>query len=388
MTIEDCYFGPTAYRAIEAENFTGTLLIRNCLFNSNMAGVYAAVCSGNIQVEYCQFINPWGARDCRGQAVQFNQVTGNQSYVQYCQGESFYGEGYSEDWISFYQSSGSAGNPIRASYNQFRGGGPSKSGGGIVCGEGNGTEGNYCTIEFNELVNPGNYGISINKGDNNILNGNRIYSDYHIYNNAGIILGLASPCTNATVTNNHVTFPYWEGGYQHIYGDGNCDAGSFAANGNVTMESLATMLPSFPTQLIDYVTEDVLWQLRDESVQFANTGVGGPCDNASTPAQYHRPTSLAGSDQNISITTATLSGNATSTNGATYQWVEVSGPNTATQSASTSATNNLSGLVDGVYTFRLVVTDDDGAADADWVIITVSGSNPPVITNWYGPFRY
>lgn len=366
VTVENSYFGPTAYRAIEAENFTGTLLVKNCLFVSNMAGVYAAVCSGNIQVEYCQFLNPWGARDCRGQAVQFNQVTGNQSYVRYCRGESFRGEGYTEDWISFYETSGTAGNHITAGYNKLRGGGPSGSGGGILCGEAGGS---YCKIEFNELVNPGNYGVSINMGDNNILDSNRIYSDYHDYNNAGIIIGLGSPCTNGTVTNNHVTFPYWEGGYQNVYGNGNCDSGVFSSNGNVEMEDLATMMPDFPTRLIDYVTEDVLWQLRDESIQFQDTGVGGACDNEDTPVQYPRPEPVTEADKSTSSTSTTI--NSTGSSGGTiYNWVQVSGPNIATLANENTATLSVSNMVDGVYNFRLEYSDADGASAASWTQVT------------------
>ena len=46
---------------------------------------------------------------------------------------------------------------------------------------------------------------------------------------------------------------------------------------------------------------------------------------------------------------------------ATYQWQQVSGPSASTLSATNTANITVSNLQAGVYTYRLTVTDNDGA---------------------------
>ena len=57
----------------------------------------------------------------------------------------------------------------------------------------------------------------------------------------------------------------------------------------------------------------------------------------------------------------------------TYSWNKISGP-AATETGTTMATLTLTNLVEGVYTYRLTVTDDDGATDNDDVTITVNAA--------------
>jgi hypothetical protein len=89
------------------------------------------------------------------------------------------------------------------------------------------------------------------------------------------------------------------------------------------------------------------------------------------------PLSNAGSDQTITLPTSSLSitGSATDTDGtiSSYAWTKVSGPSATLTNANT-ATLSLTSLVQGIYTFRLLVTDNGGATASDDVIVTVNAA--------------
>ncbi len=57
-----------------------------------------------------------------------------------------------------------------------------------------------------------------------------------------------------------------------------------------------------------------------------------------------------------------------------YAWSKVTGPN-VTMTNTTNAVLSLSDMVEGSYTFRLVVTDDDGATDSDEVVVVINPEN-------------
>ncbi|WP_276502642.1 PKD domain-containing protein, partial [Terrimonas pollutisoli] len=103
------------------------------------------------------------------------------------------------------------------------------------------------------------------------------------------------------------------------------------------------------------------------------------------PAPVVNQAPVANAGNNIAITlptsTATLNGNGSSDADGTiasYQWTQVSGPNTATIGNATQASASLSGLIAGTYNFRLTVRDNDGATDTDDVTVTV---NPAPVVN-------
>ena len=97
------------------------------------------------------------------------------------------------------------------------------------------------------------------------------------------------------------------------------------------------------------------------------------------------PTSDAGKDQAINLPTnnVKLSGSGSDSDGtiASYRWREISG-GSAVISDSTSASTTVNGLIQGIYTFELTVTDDKGATGKDTVQIKVnSASNIPPTAN-------
>jgi len=94
------------------------------------------------------------------------------------------------------------------------------------------------------------------------------------------------------------------------------------------------------------------------------------------------PKAVPGADQTVTGSTATVDGSGSSDNVAIvyYLWSQVSGPNTAIISIPSGPKAKLMGLVNGVYKFKLKVTDNGWMSDSSVVTITVNstGSQPPV----------
>lgn len=93
------------------------------------------------------------------------------------------------------------------------------------------------------------------------------------------------------------------------------------------------------------------------------------------------PSVNAGANQTITLpdTDAALDGTVSDADGtiASNVWTQISGPNTATMSSSTSVDQTVSNLIEGTYVFRLSATDDDGATSTDDMQIQVQSSTPP-----------
>jgi hypothetical protein len=94
------------------------------------------------------------------------------------------------------------------------------------------------------------------------------------------------------------------------------------------------------------------------------------------PVPNTAPSANAGSNRSITLPTnsTTLSGSGTDSDGtiASYRWTQISGPNTATLATATAASTGISNMIEGSYVFRLTITDNDGATDADDVTVTVN----------------
>ena len=93
------------------------------------------------------------------------------------------------------------------------------------------------------------------------------------------------------------------------------------------------------------------------------------------------PTANAGADQVITlpVNTTTLNGSGTDPDGtiASFAWAKVSGPAGGTITSANTASTGISGLVAGVYVFRLTVTDNSGTTATNTIQVTVNSAPAP-----------
>ncbi len=111
-----------------------------------------------------------------------------------------------------------------------------------------------------------------------------------------------------------------------------------------------------------------------------NNGAMGTDDVQVTvnAAANQPPTANAGADQTITLpaNSVTLSGSGTDSDGtiSTYAWSKLSGPTGSAITSPASAGTTVTGLTEGVYVFRLTVTDNNGATGTDDVQVTVNAA--------------
>ncbi len=93
------------------------------------------------------------------------------------------------------------------------------------------------------------------------------------------------------------------------------------------------------------------------------------------------PVANAGADQTITlpVNSIQLNGTGTDPDGTitAYQWTKLSGPATYTIVAPSSASTSVTGLIEGIYIFRLTVTDNNNSTASDDMKITVGAALPP-----------
>jgi PKD domain/Secretion system C-terminal sorting domain len=101
------------------------------------------------------------------------------------------------------------------------------------------------------------------------------------------------------------------------------------------------------------------------------------------------PIANAGADQTITLPVNSVNADGSASkdqdNGgliSSYAWSQSSGPSSATIGTATKATTAISGLVQGTYIFKLVVTDASGATASDSLVVTVkAAANIPPVAN-------
>lgn len=115
------------------------------------------------------------------------------------------------------------------------------------------------------------------------------------------------------------------------------------------------------------------------SVEITLPDVVPVVQSGATPIQNQPPIAGAGTDQTITLPTnsTTLVGNGIDSDGnvVSFAWVKVSG-GAALIAEANRATTVISNLVQGVYVFRLTVTDNKSATGSDDITVTVSAGQP------------
>ncbi len=178
-------------------------VVENRIENS-VAGVFAGRSRG-INVS-CNTIENVRGPIPAGQFVQFNAVEGPDNTISCNLGRNIPGDGRQpEDGISLYKSFGVTGSPILVAHNLLIGGGPSKSGGGIMLGDDGGA---YQLARRNILVDPGQHGMGIASGHNMAILENEIYGRKQPFTNVGIYVWnqYLHACRSHQVRGNHVNW--------------------------------------------------------------------------------------------------------------------------------------------------------------------------------------
>lgn len=96
------------------------------------------------------------------------------------------------------------------------------------------------------------------------------------------------------------------------------------------------------------------------------------------------PTVNAGPNQTITLpsNSLTLTGSASSSQSiSSYQWTQVSGPNSASFGTPSALSTNISGLIAGIYVFQLKVVDVLNLSSSATVTVTVNAANQPPVAN-------
>jgi hypothetical protein len=180
ITIHNCEFVGCEVNIIHSEN---TTIKKNNFINS---GTYPDIVSAK-------------------HAIIFNQCMGGKIVENYF--KEPIGTSLMSDIINCYKSNGTQTSPIKIEGNYLIGGGPSKSGGGIMLGD---NMGNWQTASNNICINVGQYGMAIAGGANNVIQNNIVMGQIHTWSNVGIyVWGIpqrGSIVSNATVKNNTVSW--------------------------------------------------------------------------------------------------------------------------------------------------------------------------------------
>jgi hypothetical protein len=110
-----------------------------------------------------------------------------------------------------------------------------------------------------------------------------------------------------------------------------------------------------------------------------NGAVGRDTMQVTVIAANIAPTANAGANQTITlpISSVTLAGSGNDADGtiSTYAWRKISAQTSGAITNAASASTTVTGLVQGVYLFELIVTDNNGATGKDTVQVTVNAAN-------------
>ena len=165
------------------------------------------------------------------------------------------------------------------------------------------------------------------------------------------------------------TVPVWA---FHNQGDGTVGVG-----GTINMVNGLEACPAnpMPKETIYPVSGHDAWTTTYNNDAMWDWMLSHSKGTAIAPPANEAPVASAGSDQYLTLPTNSISlyGSASDTDGSvsTYKWTKTAGP-AATLTDASSATLKLSGLVEGNYTFKLSVSDNQGLTGFDEVKVSVN----------------
>jgi len=206
VTITNCEMkGASKYEIYITGNCKNIKVLYNYI-SGGIAGVHAEN-SSSIVVNHNQIgdiLGPFPG----GNFVQFVNVSGPKSSINYNRCEDLPGVGKPEDGLSVYQSNGAPGDSIMVLGNWIRGGQITKTSGGaagIVLGD---VGGSYQVARGNILVNPGFVGIQVQGGTHIKMDHNTVFSTATAYSNDGMSFGNYSgkPVSDINMSYNKIKF--------------------------------------------------------------------------------------------------------------------------------------------------------------------------------------
>jgi len=202
ITIRNCKIGPNGKNGINLLN-CNNMHIDSCYIYHVATGIFASYGKA-ISITNCQAKNMIGPFP-QGQFVQFNNISGGGSRISFNKFENVLGESYTEDAISLFKCNGLATDPIVVESNWIRGGGPSGSGGGIMLGDGSGSN---QVARNNILVDAGQYGMAVSGGTYMSIVNNSIYGKSQPFTSEGIYYHnyTALPSANISIAKNAINY--------------------------------------------------------------------------------------------------------------------------------------------------------------------------------------
>ncbi|MGZ3777136.1 MAG: hypothetical protein ACXVI9_05935, partial [Mucilaginibacter sp.] len=202
--ITHCSLGNSSNVAINMYN-CHNITVDYSYFTNASTGIYVVSTTlGGIVIQFNQFLNMKGPYP-RGQAIQFNQVSGAGNKISYNKMQNIAGQSNTYESVNIYKSHGTSTSPILITGNSFRGGGPNSASAALQLGDNGGS---YITATGNAIVNSGAVGISVSGGDHIVVTNNSIYSSQTSYANVGICVWAQAgyAITNCTVSGNKVNW--------------------------------------------------------------------------------------------------------------------------------------------------------------------------------------